>query len=120
MPNKIKTSAEALQSFIDKYQISVLSLSKNIKLNYKTVLDILKGEARITVPTALKLSKYFNITPEYWLDIQTQSEIDKFSRDKKFLSVLKNIPKVEIQKTKVKVKPVKNKSKSKNRKARLS
>jgi addiction module HigA family antidote len=89
-----KTSGQVLQSFIEKYRINSSILSRDIKLNYKTVLDILKGQARITIPTALKLGKYFGTTPNYWIDIQTQSEIDKIYTDKKFQSILRTIPKV--------------------------
>jgi addiction module HigA family antidote len=101
------TPGAVLQSFIDKYQINPFLLSKEIKLNYKTVLDIIKGKAKITVPTALKLGKYFDNSPHYWLDLQLASEINKLSADKKFLSTIKNIQKVETPKTALRGKPAK-------------
>jgi addiction module HigA family antidote len=106
------TPGAALQSFIEKYRINPFLLSKEIKLNYKTVLDIIKGKAKITVPTALKLGKYFNNSPEYWLDLQLSSEINKLSADKKFLSIIKNIQKVEMPKTTLREKSARQKSNS--------
>jgi addiction module HigA family antidote len=107
-----KNPGEVLQSFIEKYRINSTILSRDIKLNYKTVLDILKGQARITIPTALKLGKYFGTTPNYWIDVQTQSEIDKISTDKKFQSVLRTIPKVVTPLAAAKIAPAKTKSKT--------
>jgi antitoxin HigA-1 len=104
-----KTPGAVLQTFIDKYQINPFSLSKSISMNYKTIRDILNGSARITVPIALRLGKYFGNTPQFWLDKQITLEFNKLAADKKFQSVLKNIPKAEIQKTPLKEKPVKRK-----------
>jgi len=67
-------------------------------MNYKAICDILKGKARITVPTALRLGKYFGNSHHYWLDLQISSEINKLSADKKFQTIIKNIPKAEKQK----------------------
>jgi addiction module HigA family antidote len=105
-----KPPGEVLQSFIEKYRINSSILSRDIKLNYKTVLDILKEQARITIPTAIKLSKYFGTTPNYWIDLQIQSEIDKISTDKKFQSVLRTIPKVVTPLPAAKIAPAKTKS----------
>jgi len=104
-----KTPGAVLQSFIDKYQINPFSLSKSISMNYKTIRDILNGSARITVPIALRLGKYFGNTPQFWLDKQLTMELNKLAADKKFQSVLKNIPKAEIKKSSVKEKPAKRK-----------
>jgi len=104
-----KTPGAVLQTFIDKYKINPFSLSKNISVSYKTIRDILKGSARITVPIALRLGKYFGNTPQFWLDKQITLEFNKLAADKKFQSVLKNISKAEIQKTPPKEKQAKRK-----------
>jgi addiction module HigA family antidote len=116
MPKNIKSAGEALQLYIEKYRINSSILSRGIKLNYKTVLDILKGGARITIPTALKLSKYFGTTPNYWINIQTQSEIAKLYTDKKFQSILRNIPKVVTPVSKASSFEINTKSSSQNHK----
>ncbi|MCL2244984.1 MAG: HigA family addiction module antitoxin [Treponema sp.] len=96
-----------LQSFIDKYQINAFFLSKEIRVNYQTVTNILKGKARITVKTALRLAAYFGNSPKYWIDIQVASEIDELSADKKFISVIKSIPKAEVNAGKAKTGKIK-------------
>lgn len=92
---KLQTPGAILQSFIDDYQINPFFLSKEIKVAYQTVTNILKGKARITVPMALRLGQYFGNTAKYWLDVQVAAEIEELSADKKFLSAIKSIPKAK-------------------------
>jgi addiction module HigA family antidote len=109
-----KTPGSVLQLFLDEYQINPFLLSKEIQLSYQTVLNILKGKGKITVPTALRLGKYFDNSPLFWLDIQLSSEVSELSTDKKFLSVMKNIPKAKKPAGKAsagtKAKPAKSKT----------
>ena len=111
---KPKTPGAVLQSYIEEYQINPFSLSKSLKVAYQSVVNIIKGKARITVPFALRLSAYFGNPPQFWLDIQASSEIEELSSDKKFLSVIKSIPKAQKAAGKVKkeqkVKTGKNKT----------
>lgn len=112
MPKKIKsqTPGEVLQVFIDKYQINAFSLSKSIKVAYQSVVNILKGKGRISVPIALRLGQYFGNPPKYWLDIQSSSEIEKLSSSKKFVSDLKSIQRADISAGKAGKKTRKNKT----------
>jgi len=95
MPKTVKTPATVLQSLLDEYQITAFYLSKNIHFDYQTLQKILKGKGKITVPTALKLGKYFGQKPAYFLDVQTAHEINELSKNKKFASLLKIIPKAK-------------------------
>jgi len=92
---KPQTPGAVLQSFIDKYQINPFILSKSINVAYQSVGNIINGKTRITAPMAIRLAAYFSNTPEFWLDIQTSSEIAVLTADKKFISVIKSIPKAQ-------------------------
>jgi addiction module HigA family antidote len=98
MPKTEKSPGSVLQSFLDEYQITAFYLSKEIDLSYQTVLNILKEKAKISVATASRLGKYFGNSPQYWMDIQVSSEIDKLSTNKKFSSAIKKIPKAQKSK----------------------
>jgi len=104
MPKAEKIPASVLQSFIDEYQINALSLSKSIRLSYQTVRNILTGKGKITVPTALRLAKFFGQSPAYWIEIQFASEINELSQNKKFISMIKSIPKAQKPAGKAKAK----------------
>jgi len=116
MPKTAQTPASVLQSFIEKHQINPFSLSKSIHLNYQTVQRILKGNGKINVSTALRLGKFFNTSPAYWIDIQCASEINELSKNKKFVSMIKSISKAPqpTEKTRKtsKAKPARRKTKT--------
>jgi addiction module HigA family antidote len=101
---KTKTPGEILISLIQEYQLNPFSLSKEIKINYQTIQNIIKGKGRITVQTALKLGKYFGQPPAYWIDIQLNTDIAELSKDKKFMSSLNSISKVQKPKAAAKTK----------------
>ena len=92
---KPQTPGAVLQSFIDDYQINAFLLSKEIKIAYQSVTNILKEKARITVPMALRLAQYFGNSPKYWLDVQSSAEINELSEDKKFVGIIKSIPRAQ-------------------------
>ena len=92
---KPQTPGAVLQSFIDDYQINPFLLSKEIKTAYQSVTNILKEKARITVPMALRLAQYFGNSPKFWIDVQSSAEINELSEDKKFVEIVKSIPRAK-------------------------
>ena len=111
MPKTTDTPASVLQSLIDKYQISAFSLSKSTSLDYQTLRKIVSGKGKITVPTAIKLGKYFGQSPAYWIDIQCSSEIITLAKNKKFISEVNRIQKVQKPTGKPKIETTKRKPK---------
>jgi len=65
------------EEFLIPMGISAYRLAKDIKISATRVSEILKGKRRITVDTALRLSKYFGNSVEFWVGIQTDYEIRK-------------------------------------------
>ena len=112
-----KSPGSVLQSFLDEHQITAFYLSKEIDLSYQTVLNIVKGKAKISVATALRLGKYFGNSAQYWMDVQVSSEINELSANKKLSSVIKKIPKAQKTKgAKKKAKSTKSNALSEKRK----
>ena len=70
-----------LEEFMIPLGISAYRLSKEIKVQQTAVSQIIKGRRRITVDMALRLSKYFGNTAQFWLNLQNhydlESEIEK-------------------------------------------
>ncbi|MCL2264731.1 MAG: HigA family addiction module antitoxin [Treponema sp.] len=100
-----QTPGDVLQSFIEEYQINAFSLSKSLNVAYQSVTHIISGKARISVQMALRLAQYFGNSARYWIDIQASSEIDELSADKKFIAVIKKIPKAQKPSGKTKKEP---------------
>jgi len=112
MPKTEKTPAVVLQSLIDEYQTNPFSLSKNTHIDYQTVRKILSGKGKVSVPTSLKLGKYFGQSPAFWIDIQSASEINVLTKNKKFVSIINSIPKAQKPSGKKKAAPAKGKTKT--------
>jgi addiction module HigA family antidote len=91
MPKTTQTPSSVLSSLMDEYQLNPFSLSKEISLSHSAVRLIANGKGKITVATALRLAKYFGQTPEYWLDLQRASDLDKAQKDKNLMAVIKGI-----------------------------
>jgi len=60
--------------------ISPYKLAKDIKISATRVSEIIKGKRRITIDTALRLSKYFGINVEFWVGIQADYEMENEER----------------------------------------
>ena len=61
--------------FLIPMGISPYKLAKDIKISATRVSEILKGKRRITIDTALRLSRYFGNSVEFWVGIQADYEI---------------------------------------------
>ena len=69
------------EEFLIPMGISSYKLAKDIKISTTRVSEILKGKRRITVDTALRLSRYFGNSVEFWVGIQADYEIRKTKKD---------------------------------------
>ena len=89
MRNKMKKlrnihPGEILQEeFLIPLKISAYRLSKDIGIPQTRISEIIKGNRRITADTALRLSKYFGNSAEFWLGIQDDFDIEEESNQKK-------------------------------------
>ena len=105
MPKTTQSPGSVLRALLDEYQIAPFALSKAISLSNSAVLQILKGKSKITVPTALRLAKFFGQSPSYWLDLQLESDLDEAVKDKDLEAVLKGIVKAKKPDAKPKAEP---------------
>ena len=56
--------------------VSVYALAKAIKVPRSRVNDIVLGRRTITADTALRLSRYFGTTPEFWINLQARYDLE--------------------------------------------
>jgi len=71
------------EEFLIPMGISPYKLAKDIKISATRISEMLKGKRRITVDTALRLSKYFGNSVEFWVGIQADYEIRKAKKNLK-------------------------------------
>ena len=64
-----------LEEFMKPLDISINALSRAISVPPNRVSGIVNGKRSITADTALRLGKYFGVSPEIWLDLQSGYDI---------------------------------------------
>jgi antitoxin HigA-1 len=62
--------------FLIPMGISVYELANAIKVPRSRANDIVLGRRAITTDTALRLGRYFGTTPEFWINLQAQYDLD--------------------------------------------
>jgi addiction module HigA family antidote len=71
-----------LEEFLKPMQISAYKLSKDIDIPQTRISQIIKGNRRITVDTALRLSSYFGNSAKFWLGLQDDYDIEEETQRK--------------------------------------
>ena len=72
------TPGEILQEeFLRPMGITQYRLAKDIGVPPRRINEIVKGLRAITADTALRLARYFAMSPEFWLNLQTHYELEK-------------------------------------------
>jgi antitoxin HigA-1 len=64
-----------LEDFMKPLQISINRLARDIDVPPNRISAIVRGKRAITADTALRLGKYFGVSPETWLDLQSDYEL---------------------------------------------
>jgi addiction module HigA family antidote len=59
-----------LEEFLHPMGLTQRELADAIHVPYQRVNDIVNGRRGITPSTALRLAKYFNMTPDFWMNVQ--------------------------------------------------
>jgi antitoxin HigA-1 len=78
------------EEFLIPMNISAYKLSQDTFIPQTRISEILKGRRRITADTALRLSTYFGTTPQFWLGLQNDFDLEEeMRRIKKELGEIK-------------------------------
>jgi addiction module HigA family antidote len=67
---------EILKETLEDLGISMNGLSKEIHVPANRISSIIAGQRTITGETALRLARYFDTTPEYWLKMQARYDLE--------------------------------------------
>ncbi len=63
------------EEFLKPLSITAYKLAKEIKISATRISEIIKGKRKITVDTALRFSKFFGNSPEFWIGIQNEYDL---------------------------------------------
>lgn len=70
-----------LEEFMKPLGISINRLARDIHVPPGRISEIVNGKRAITADTALRLGRYFDVSPEIWLNLQADYELRVAKRD---------------------------------------
>ena len=73
------------EEFMKPLGISAYKLSKEIKMQQTAVSQIIRGKRRITVDMALRLSRYFGNSAQFWLNLQNHYDLESEMEKKEII-----------------------------------
>ncbi len=64
------------EDFLTPMNISAYKLAKETFIDQTRISEIIRGNRSISIDTALRFAKFFGTTPEFWINIQTQYDME--------------------------------------------
>ena len=64
-----------MEEFLKPMGISQYRLAKDIRVPPRRINEIVHGVRNISADTALRLGRYFSISPQFWLNLQSQYDL---------------------------------------------
>ena len=65
-----------LEEFIKPMNLSQNRLAIDIGVDARRINEIVLGKRSVTADSALRLSRFFGNSPQFWLGLQTQYDLD--------------------------------------------
>lgn len=64
-----------LEEFLHPMNLTQRELADKIHVPYQRINDIVNGRRGITPSTALRLAKFFNMSPDFWMNVQLRWDL---------------------------------------------
>jgi len=64
------------EDFLKAMEISAYKLARDINVPRNRITGIINGDRSVSAETALLLSKYFNMSENYWMNLQARYDIE--------------------------------------------
>ena len=65
-----------LEEFLKPMGISQNRLALDMRVPPRRINEIVHGKRRITADTALRMGRYFDMSPQFWLGLQMDYDLD--------------------------------------------
>src|SRR3990170_4496836 len=63
------------EEFLKPLGLTKYRLAKELHIPAQRIGDVVNGKRSITADTALRLARYFNTTPDFWLGLQAEYDL---------------------------------------------
>ncbi len=78
-----------LEEFLTPMHVTQRELADAIQVPYQRINEIVNGKRGVTPSTALRLAKFFGMTPDFWMNLQLRWDLYWTQQEEQ--SVLANI-----------------------------
>ena len=65
-----------MEEFLQPMGISQYRLAKDISVPPRRINEIVHGKRSITADTALRLGRFFSMSPQFWLNLQSRYDLE--------------------------------------------
>jgi len=65
-----------MEEFLKPMGISQYRLAKDISVSPRRINEIVHAKRSISADTALRLGRFFGISPQFWLNLQTRFDLE--------------------------------------------
>ena len=65
-----------MEEFLSPLEMSQYRLAKEIHVSPRRIHEIVQGKRSITADTALRLGLFFKMSPQFWLGLQMDYDLD--------------------------------------------
>ena len=80
----MQSPGEVIQSYIiDGLGIGVRQLSRALNVPPNRIYQIIQNKREVSVDTAIRLGYFLDMSPSFWLDIQTQYQLQQYEGKKR-------------------------------------
>ena len=90
LPN-IHPGEVLLEEFLVPMKISQNALARRINVPPRRVNEIVLGKRAVTADTALRLGRYFGTSPQFWMGIQADHDLEAAEQSAQDLKNIKTM-----------------------------
>ncbi len=79
IPNRVTAhpGEVLLAEFLEPLEMSVNALAMALRVPATRIGAIVKGERSVSADTALRLARFFDMSPEFWMSLQAMHDLTK-------------------------------------------
>ena len=88
-----------LEEYLNPMGLTQRDLADSIRVPYQRINEIINGRRGVTPSTALRLSKFFGVSPDFWMNLQLRWDL--YFAQQSEADNLKTIKPVVLQQTSV-------------------
>ena len=74
--NPVHPGEVLLEEFLKPMNLSQNRLAIDIGVDARRINEIVLGGRSVTADTALRLARYFGVSPQFWLGLQAEYDLD--------------------------------------------